>query len=75
MFLTDDELTFLTGYKLPSAQIRWLRERGWRYEENRIGRPRVARAYCESRLGVKTLAEDPSNEPRWEMLSAKATKG
>jgi hypothetical protein len=73
MFLTDDELQELTGYKLPSAQRRWLRERGWRHEVNRVGRPRVARAYCEARLGV-AHAED-TDEPNWEALSVKAPKG
>lgn len=73
MFLTDEELIELTGYRLPSAQRRWLRTRGWRHEVNRMGRPRVARSYCEARLcGVTTVDDD---EPNWEALSGTTPKG
>jgi transposase InsO family protein len=66
MFLTDLELYELTGYKLPSAQRRWLRDRGWKHELNRAGKPRVSRAYCESRLGVTRATH--IDQPNWEAL-------
>jgi hypothetical protein len=50
MFLTADELRELTGYRRPSKQIEWLRERHWRFELNAAGHPRVARAYLERRM-------------------------
>ena len=50
MFLTDDELFHLTGYKLPGWQVRWLKAHTWRFEVSAIGRPVVARAYAEQRL-------------------------
>lgn len=50
--LTVDELRQLTGYKLPGAQVRWLRREGWVFlEPQRPGEyPRVARAYHDARL-------------------------
>lgn len=50
MFLTAAELAELTGYVRPSAQVRWLRARHWRFELNAAGHPRVARAYLEKRM-------------------------
>lgn len=73
MFLSDRELEELTGYRSSSAQTGWLRRHGWRFVLNRMGQPRVARAYCEARLGVKNA--EHSDEPNWEALSAKAKKG
>lgn len=51
MFLTDLELRKLTGYVLPGAQVRWLRDRGWRFERNRAGRVIVSRSHAERMLG------------------------
>jgi hypothetical protein len=48
MFLTADELARLTGYRRPSAQIRWLKARRVRHFVNAAGLPVVARAW----LGV-----------------------
>lgn len=72
MFLTDIELEELTGYRSSSAQIGWLRKHGWKFVLNRLGQPRVARAYCEAELGVR--AEQP-DEPNWEALSGSTSKG
>ena len=42
MFLSKSELEELTGYSRFSAQIRWLKSRGYRYERNAAGRPIVS---------------------------------
>ena len=66
MFLTPAELHDLTGYKRASAQLTWLRERGWPVEEDRHGRPRLLRAVLEARMG----AVPPPSEaaPNWDAL-------
>jgi hypothetical protein len=52
--LTDDELLEdLTGSPLPSLQMQWLDAQRWIYVVSRRGRPRVARAYAEQRMGVQ----------------------
>jgi hypothetical protein len=67
--LTDDELLELTGSPLPSLQMQWLDGQRWIYVVSRRGRPRVARAYAEQRLGVQPLGaandETPATRPEW----------
>lgn len=67
MFLTDDDLQFLTGAARASGQVEWLRARGWRYELDRDGRPRVARAYMERRMVGETPAPDAAGH-NWGAL-------
>lgn len=50
ILLTVAEVHELTGRKQPAAQARWLAERGWRYELDCDGHPKVARAYFVQRL-------------------------
>ena len=42
MILPQSEIRDLTGYVRVSAQIRWLRKRGWKFEVNGLGLPIVA---------------------------------
>lgn len=56
MFLTDEDLQALTGLVMPSAQRRWLAARGYPFELNATGRPRVLRSVVEDRLGTKVKA-------------------
>ncbi len=42
MFLTADQLAGLTGYQMPSAQIRWRRDQGLRHWVRADGRPAVS---------------------------------
>ena len=56
MFLTSEELEFLTGYKLTSHQCRWLKFNAWVFVVAAGGRPVVSRAYAEQKLGVKGFA-------------------
>ncbi|QJI28677.1 DUF4224 domain-containing protein [Pseudomonas sp. ADAK18] len=61
--LTDDELTAITGYMIPSCQIGWLNKNGWRYVLTRARRPVVGRIYARMKLaGVKPSAENVAAE-------------
>lgn len=53
LFLSDDELQDLTGYKMPGKQIEWLDARGYPHEVNAAGHPRVLRAVVIERMGGK----------------------
>lgn len=44
MILPRSEIKSLTGYVRASAQVRWLREHGWRFTVNALGEPVVALA-------------------------------
>ena len=59
MFLFRDEIAELTGYKRPSAQIRWLKARGWPLEISALGEPKVLRALAVARLGGSPHNEEP----------------
>ena len=50
VFVPRSELIILTGYKLPARQIEWLHTRGWTYETDRLGRPKVSKSYLEARM-------------------------
>lgn len=50
-YLAPDELVELTELRMASAQIRWLRDRGWKFEVGQLtGRPKVAREYYRARM-------------------------
>lgn len=51
LFLSSNELEILTGFKLPTRQVAWLRTKGWRFEINGNRKPIVARKYAEKMLG------------------------
>lgn len=65
MFLSPAELHELTGYVRPSSQAAWLREHRWRFETNRAGHPRVARAYFERRMVSKDAHAVDFPAPDW----------
>lgn len=67
MLMTDEELQDLTGYKSAKSQIEWLRTRGWIFELNRIGRPRVDREYYRSRMGNGRQPEAKTG-PNWAAM-------
>ncbi|MDQ3776137.1 MAG: DUF4224 domain-containing protein [Pseudomonadota bacterium] len=50
MFLTDDQLILLTGYKHRHKQIAWLREREITHLVSGAGKPVVALREIEGRL-------------------------
>jgi hypothetical protein len=68
MFLTPSEIHTLTGRQRPSAQVRWLRQHGYRHTVNALGVPVVAVAEANRKLvgGAKT-----NQEPNWEAMNGK----
>lgn len=55
--LADEELATITGYQLPSKQIRWLTENHWEFVLTGARRPIVGRMYTRMKLaGVKPVA-------------------
>lgn len=66
MFLSDDELLDLTGYRRHADQRRWLSDRGWKFEVSAItGKPVVSKSYAESRLSGATVKTVPQLNMNW----------
>lgn len=51
IFLTESEVTQLTGVKSPGWQRRWLSRNGYRFEQASNGRPVVLRSTVEAKAG------------------------
>lgn len=60
-FLNDEELQQLTGRRMKSRQIEWLRTQGLPFRINATGHPVVTWAAVD---GQKT-AEEPKQAPSW----------
>ena len=71
MFLAPEDIARLTGKARPTAQVRWLRNQGWRFAVNALGHPIVAVAEAERQL-VGGGARAP-RQPRWEALDGPQT--
>ena len=74
MFLTRNETHELTGYKIPSAQIRWLQKNGILFRVGADGYPRVLMSEIEFQM----LSHTKSNKhfsvqetPNFEALYGK----
>jgi len=67
LFLTDAELEFMTGYKQPAAQIRWLQRWRIRHVVNAFDYPRVTRAAVEGT--EKTGPQRPRATPNFGALN------
>lgn len=50
LLLSSLQLVELTDVEQPSAQIRWLMDRGWKFEVGRSGRPKVLLAEAERHM-------------------------
>lgn len=64
MFLTDEELFTLTGYRQPSKQAAHLKAQRIPFHTNRAGHPRVAKAVLEG-LRAKAPGNAPANKSTW----------
>lgn len=64
LFLTEDELHDLTGYRQPAKQVSHLRAQRIPFHTNKAGHPRVARATLEGSK-VVTPAKKSSWSPSW----------
>lgn len=58
MFLTREELVALTGFKRPSTQARWLRERGWRFDVRNDGSVILHEAEVKARLCSRSVRKE-----------------
>lgn len=65
MFLTDQELAVLTGYRRGKEQCDWLTKNGWVFVVEAHGKPRVAIEYWRYKMGV--TQETPQ---RWRLKLA-----
>lgn len=63
MFLTEEELFELTGYRMASKQVKHLKAQRIPFHVNRAGHPRVARAVFEG--GVAKAAQAAQPKPTW----------
>lgn len=62
--LSDEELFAITGYRLPSLQIKWLIKNGWQHALSGARRPVVGRVYARLKLaGVKPSIANAVAEP------------
>lgn len=68
MFLSQEQLAELTGYKRMAEQKRWLRANEVRFLVDRWGRPRVLVAEVE-RIMLSGADTDPELvEPNWDAM-------
>lgn len=74
LFLQPAELEALTGYKRGAEQVAWLRRKGWRFEQNAAGAPRVARAYFERRMVGEVSSEAPALPARHNFNALRVVK-
>jgi hypothetical protein len=68
--LSDEEVREITDTPIRALQILWLKDHGWPFELSRLGRPKVARAFFERRMGVQDGETSPSTEPNWDAVEA-----
>ncbi len=54
MFLEQDEIEQLTGYKLGKKQVSWLSKSGIKFTVNRYGHPLVLKKHIETLLGAES---------------------
>lgn len=71
--LTRADLKDLTGTPILVRQVEWLRLNGWAFELDTHGRPKIARAYYEVRMGI-TQAAPPTapSMPDWSSYATSA---
>jgi hypothetical protein len=69
--LTPEQLHELTGYKRGAEQARWLKENGFKFRLDRLGKPRVDRAHYETKMGCKLATTGDridGGSPNWAAL-------
>lgn len=72
MFMSEQEIERLTGKKRPSAQIRWLRDHGYKVDVNGLNKPIVAVAEANRKLLGGSVSR--KQEPNWDaMLNGQAS--
>lgn len=69
MFLTAEQTAWLTGRKRPKAQIKWLADRGYKFDVSAAGWPIVASKAVEERFVV--LTRERKARPRLDLVNDK----
>ena len=69
--LTPEQLLELTGYKRGAEQARWLKDNGFKFKLDRLGKPRVDRAHYEQKMGGRPATGDhiDGGAPNWAALA------
>jgi hypothetical protein len=69
--LTPEQLHELTGYKRGAEQARWLKDNGFKFRLDRLGKPRVDRAHYETRMGGAPATGEhiDGGTPNWAALT------
>jgi len=77
MFLTRNEIIELTGYRIPSAQIRWLRAEGFKFKVGADGYPRILQLEVVFQMSHESaiVKKNTRNNPDVEGLKKWAEKG
>ncbi|GAB6386945.1 DUF4224 domain-containing protein [Stutzerimonas marianensis] len=70
MFLSNNDVEQLTGFKKPSAQARWLEQVGLPFFKGGDGKLKVLRLAVEQRLGVIHAAQ-PKRKPQLRLEKAR----
>ena len=73
MFLADEQLVSLTGYKRSAEQRRWLSEHGWAFEVRADGKNRVLIEEARAKMLTRVTTER-SAEPDLEALRRRAER-
>jgi hypothetical protein len=68
MFMTPDDLAELTDCKRMSGQIRWLSERGYRFEVSRYGRPKVLVDEVRTKMMSNNAIKSKGRTPRLDLV-------
>ena len=68
IFLNTEEIHDLTGFKLATAQCRWLASNGYPFDKTHSGKPKVLRSYLEQRLCPNLSRLQAFEEPNFEAL-------
>ncbi len=68
MFLEPEKLVELTDCKRRSDQIRWLRNRGYRFEVSATGRPKVLIDEVRNKLLGPGTVKSKGCRPRLELV-------
>ena len=65
MWLTAEEIEYMTGFKRPSDQIEWLKKNKVRYAIARQKKPRVLQSHVEEIFGANKKTK-PINDFNYE---------
>ncbi len=68
LFLNNEEILELTGFKLATGQCRWLTDHGYPFDTSRSGKPKVLRSYLEQRLCPSLTSKFGFEEPNFAAL-------